>query len=114
MRIHHLNCISTCPLGSGAALRGRLACHCLLVETPKELVLIDTGFGLRDVGDPRGRLSKFFLFLLSPDFREEHTAIRQIQRLGYNPRDVRHITCSRTSISTMPADSTTSPTPLCT
>ena len=76
---------------SGAALRGRLACHCLLVETPRELVLVDTGFGLRDVADPRGRLSKFFLFLLSPEFREEHTAIRQIERLGYDPRDVRHI-----------------------
>ena len=46
---------------------------------------------MRDVADPYGRLSRFFLFLLSPDFREEHTAMRQIERLGYDARDVRHI-----------------------
>jgi glyoxylase-like metal-dependent hydrolase (beta-lactamase superfamily II) len=98
MRVHHLNCISTCPLGgklmdgfSSGSLRGRLACHCLLVEAGSQLVLIDTGFGLRDVADPFGRLSKFFLALVRPELREEMTAYRQIQRLGYDPRDVRHI-----------------------
>lgn len=77
--------------GRSTSLRGRLTCHCLLVETPGALVLVDTGFGLRDVADPRSRLSRFFLFLLKPEFREEMTAVRQIQRLGYDPRDVRHI-----------------------
>jgi glyoxylase-like metal-dependent hydrolase (beta-lactamase superfamily II) len=97
-RIHHLNCISTCPLGGAlmdgrslTSLRGRLACHCILVEADDGLVLLDTGFGLRDVADPWSRLSKFFLALLRPDFREEMTAYRQIQRLGFDPRDVRHI-----------------------
>ena len=98
MRVHYLNCVSTCPLGgalmdarSFRELRGRLTCTCLLVETPEALVLVDTGFGLRDVADPPGRLSKFFLFLLRPEFREEYTALRQVRRLGYDPRDVRHI-----------------------
>lgn len=99
MGIHHLNCISTCPLGgrlmdgcSPSVLeRGHLTCHCLLVETGDGLVLVDTGFGLRDVRDPRSRLSAFFLGLVSPDFREEMTAIRQIERMGFDPRDVRHI-----------------------
>lgn len=97
MRIHHLNCISTCPLGGmlmdgrSASLRGRLACHCILVETADCLVLVDTGFGLEDVRHPRDRLSGFFLTLLAPDFREEFTAIRQIQQLGFDPLDVRHI-----------------------
>lgn len=99
MRIHHLNCISTCPLGGrlmdgrtdGLLARGELACHCLLVETADTLVLIDTGLGLRDVRDPRRRLSRFFLALLSPDFREEMTAVRQVERLGFRPDDVRHI-----------------------
>jgi glyoxylase-like metal-dependent hydrolase (beta-lactamase superfamily II) len=98
MRIHHLNCISTCPLGgalmdgrSVAHLRGRLTCHCLLIETSDQLVLVDTGFGLRDVADPRSRLSKFFLALVRPELREEMTAIRQIERLGFQARDVRHI-----------------------
>lgn len=75
----------------GASLRGRLACHCLLVETPRSLVLVDTGYGLRDVACPRPRLSPFFLALLRPELREEMTAIRQIERLGFDPRDVRHI-----------------------
>lgn len=97
MRVHHLNCISTCPLGGALmdgrtrGLRGRLACHCLLLEAGSELVLIDTGLGLRDVANPFSRLSRFFLFLLDPDFREEMTAVRQIERLGFDPRDVRHI-----------------------
>lgn len=97
MRIHHLNCISSCPLGGALmdghshSLRGRLTCHCLLVECADQLVLIDTGYGLRDVANPPSRLSRFFLTLLAPDFREELTAIRQIERLGFDPADVRHI-----------------------
>ena len=99
MRVHHLNCISTCPAGGklmdgrtdSIVRRGELACHCLLVETADSLVLVDTGLGLRDVANPRSRLSGFFLAMLKPDFRDEMTAIRQVQRLGYDPRDVRHI-----------------------
>jgi glyoxylase-like metal-dependent hydrolase (beta-lactamase superfamily II) len=99
MRIHHLNCISSCPLGGrlmdNAAdcllCRARLSCHCLLVESDDGLVLVDTGFGLRDVRDPRSRLSAFFLALLSPDFREEATAVRQVEALGWRASDVRHI-----------------------
>lgn len=97
MRIQHLDCVSSCPLGGlvmdgeSKSLRGKLACHCLLVEDGKNLVLVDTGYGLRDVADPRSRLSPFFLALLAPELREEMTAIRQIERLGYHPRDVRHI-----------------------
>lgn len=98
-RAHHLNCISTCPLGgrlmdgrsASIVQRGLLTCHCLLLETDFGLVLIDTGFGIRDVHDPSSRLSKFFLGLVSPNFREELTAIRQIERLGLRPADVRHI-----------------------
>lgn len=100
MRIHHLNCISTCPLGGklmddrteSIIQRGHLACHCLLlVETDAGLVLIDTGLGMRDVLAPETRLSRFFLSLVSPDFREDMTAVRQIARLGFHPRDVQHI-----------------------
>jgi glyoxylase-like metal-dependent hydrolase (beta-lactamase superfamily II) len=100
MRVHHLNAISTCPLGGKLmdgrtrGLRGKLACHCLLVEARDQLVLVDTGLGLGDVADPRGRLSKIFLALLSPELREEMTAVRQIARLGFDPRDVRHIVVS--------------------
>ncbi len=99
MRVHHLNCISSCPLGGrlmdgvtpSVLRRGRLCCHCLLVESNAGLVLVDTGFGLNDVRDPKSRLSTFFLALLSPDFREEMTAVRQVQALGFKASDVRHI-----------------------
>jgi glyoxylase-like metal-dependent hydrolase (beta-lactamase superfamily II) len=97
VRIHHLNCISTCPIGGALmdgrtlGLRGRLTCHCLLLETESGLVLVDTGLGLLDVSMARKRLSRFFLFLVRPEFRAEMTAHRQIQRLGLRPEDVRHI-----------------------
>ena len=98
MRIHHLNCISSCPLGGwlmdgrsrSPLQRGRLCCHCLLLEGERGLTLVDTGFGLNDIRHP-DRLSRFFLTLLSPDFREEMTAVRQVERLGFKARDVRDI-----------------------
>lgn len=101
MRVHHLNCISGCPLGgfvmdgmSIESLRGRLTSHCLLVELDDGLVLIDTGYGLRDVANPRGRISSVFLALLRPELREEMTAVRQIERLGHTAADVQHIVLS--------------------
>jgi len=71
--------------------RGKLCCHCLLIEDSHGLTLVDTGFGLRDVAAPAQRLSTFFLRLLAPDFREEMTAVRQIERMGFSARDVRNI-----------------------
>ena len=77
--------------GQSKHLRGRLACHCLLVEAKDQLVLIDTGFGTRDVAQPRVRLSPFFRALVAPELREEMTAVRQIEGLGFDPNDVKHI-----------------------
>ena len=99
MRIHHLNCISTCPIGGrlvdgrthGLLGRGHLGCHCLLIETPNDLVLVDSGLGLRDVADPKGRLSRFFRFLVRPAYREQMTARRQVEALGFDADDVRNI-----------------------
>ncbi len=101
LRIHHLNCISSRPFGGsfvdGAThidLRARLTSHCLLIDTSDGLVLVDTGYGLRDVLSPESRLSPFFLELMRPEFDEEMTAIRQVQRLGFRAHDVRHIVLS--------------------
>jgi glyoxylase-like metal-dependent hydrolase (beta-lactamase superfamily II) len=79
---------------TAGSLRGRLVSHCLLIETNGSLVLVDTGYGLRDVWQPSARLSPFFLRLLRPDLREDMTAVRQIERLGYDAEDVRHIVLS--------------------
>lgn len=97
MRVHHLNCGTDCPLGgalidgSSPGLHARLVCHCLLLETEAGLVLVDTGYGLNDVRTPYPRLSRTFGSLLNVKFREQETAIRQIQALGFKPTDVRHI-----------------------
>lgn len=99
MKVHHLNCVSTCPRGGrwidgSNALpfeRARLASHCLLVETDRSLVLVDTGLGLRDVQAARDRLGSLYRHLLAPELREEMTAIRQLERMGFDPADVRHI-----------------------
>ncbi|MDZ7281028.1 MBL fold metallo-hydrolase [Sphingomonas sanguinis] len=102
MRIHHLNCGTDCPLG-GALFDGRsrgpigqLVCHCLLIETEANgLVLVDTGFGLRDVAHPHRRpeprIPLAWRAMLNIRLREQETAIRQIEALGYTARDVRHI-----------------------
>ena len=97
MRIHHLNCGADCPFG-GALMDGRsrgplghLVCHCLLIESEAGLVLVDTGYGLRDVHDPFPRLSRPFASLLNIRLREQETAIRQIEALGFSTSDVRHI-----------------------
>lgn len=98
MRIHHLNCGTMCPYGG--QLMGRpepglgpapLTCHCLLIESEQGLVLVDTGLGMRDITAPVPRLSRFFTALLRPRFDPEEAAVRQIERLGLSPADVRHI-----------------------
>lgn len=99
VKVHHLNCVSACPLGGrlmdGRApsiwQRGCLCCHCLLLETDAGLTLVDTGYGLQDVRHPERRLSSLFLWLMSPDLREEMTAAGQIERLGFSCNEVRHI-----------------------
>lgn len=97
MRIHHLNCGTCCPAGgrlfdgTSDAPLAHLVCHCLLIETNQGLVLVDTGYGTRDVARPRPRLAPFFLGLNNPQLREQETAVAQVRRLGFDPADVRHI-----------------------
>ncbi|MBD2244249.1 MBL fold metallo-hydrolase [Nostoc sp. FACHB-888] len=97
MRIHHLNCGCMCPIGGALfdgfsrGLTACLVCHCLLIETNQGLVLIDTGFGQRDIQAPLSRLSPFFMNLNRIKFEQKYTAVAAIERLGLNPRDVRHI-----------------------
>lgn len=101
MRIHHLNCGTDCPLGGALfdgrsrGLRGHLVCHCLAIETNEGLVLVDTGYGLKDVHHPHERpsprITRTMRGLLNIQLREEETAIRQIKALGIRAEDVRHI-----------------------
>ncbi len=86
-----------CPLGGALfdgfsrGLLSHLVCHCLLIETNQGLVLVDTGFGLRDVQSPYSRLSPFFVQFNNIQFERKYTAIEQIKQLGFSASDVRHI-----------------------
>jgi len=97
MKIHHLSCGTCCPVGGRLfdgttdSAFGHLVCHCLLIETDAGLVLVDTGFGTRDIADPYRRISPFFLNLCNVQLRPEETAVAQVRALGFDPADVRHI-----------------------
>lgn len=98
MIVHHLNCATQCVIGgclvSGTGSLFRrvpLVSHCLLVETNHGLVLVDTGLGLHDIENPRRRLGTRFMLLAKPQLEPEQTAVRQVERLGFSPLDVRHI-----------------------
>ncbi|MBK9034035.1 MAG: MBL fold metallo-hydrolase [Myxococcales bacterium] len=97
MRVHHLNCGTMCPLaggaiGSGTGLRrGLMVCHCLVVETPRDgLVLVDTGWGTSECRDP-SLLPGYFRRLTGPTLSLAETAVEQLPRLGFTAADVRHV-----------------------
>jgi glyoxylase-like metal-dependent hydrolase (beta-lactamase superfamily II) len=86
-----------CPVGGALfdgysrGLTACLVCHCLLIETDTNgLILVDTGFGQRDVQTPE-RLSRFFRVFNNIKFEYRLTALEQVRRLGFDAHDVRHI-----------------------
>jgi glyoxylase-like metal-dependent hydrolase (beta-lactamase superfamily II) len=99
LKVHHLACGTMCPFGGrlvggegGLLSTGHMVCHCLLIETPSSgLVLVDSGFGTREVRDPKGALGRMFLALTRPQLALADTAVEQVKRLGFAPSDVRHI-----------------------
>ncbi|MEG6546031.1 MBL fold metallo-hydrolase [Acinetobacter bereziniae] len=96
--IHHLHCGTMCPICAPIygqkGLHAKMVCHCLLVETDKGLVLIDTGFGTQDYLHPQTRLGRLFSKVSAIQFDFTLTAVAQIQQLGFQPSDVKHILVS--------------------
>ena len=98
MRVHHINCATMCPLAGGFVTgvgpklgRGLMVAHCLLIETAAHgLVLVDTGFGVKDAQSPNERLGRDSVIGLGAP-REHDCAIRHVERLGFKGTDVRHI-----------------------
>lgn len=88
-RVHRLHCGCL----RGLSMRGQPAtCRCLLVETPASgLVLVDTGLGTPDMEAPQRRLGWAFTLAARPRREPAATALRQVQALGYQAADVRHI-----------------------
>ncbi|MEW5733989.1 MAG: MBL fold metallo-hydrolase [Thermodesulfobacteriota bacterium] len=94
MKVHHLNCCTLRPRGLGSltpTLR-LMPCHCLLVETGDGLVLVDSGVGEADIDNPK-RLGPMH-YVLNLGKSKEETAVSHVRRLGFAPRDVKHVICT--------------------
>ena len=97
MKVHHVDCGTMCPWsaplvnGSGSwCERGKMVCHCLIVETSDGLALVDTGLGTRDIEDP-SRLGWGFRAATHPVLQRDQTALARVERLGFRAKDVRHV-----------------------
>lgn len=93
--VHHLNCATLCPIAGwlmGAkGWHGLMVCHCLLVETERDgLVLVDSGFGTRDLAGQTG-ISRMFKTIARPTLDPAEPAVAQVVALGFKPEDVRHV-----------------------
>jgi glyoxylase-like metal-dependent hydrolase (beta-lactamase superfamily II) len=99
LKIHHLDAATMCPLarswvnGDGSFFsRGLMVGHCLLIETERSgLVLVDTGFGTEDMATPGKRLGAAFSFLIGAGLGKTRPLKVQIEALGFQASDVRHI-----------------------
>jgi glyoxylase-like metal-dependent hydrolase (beta-lactamase superfamily II) len=98
MRVHHLNCGTMRPPGGrlldgrpGLLRRGEMVCHCLLLEMPTGLVLVETGVGSPASSRPDEWLGRAFCRLTKPTADLAESAVAQVAALGYRPEDVRHV-----------------------
>lgn len=77
--------------GTSRGLFAHLVCHCWLIETDRDgLILVDTGFGSGDVDNP-SRLAAFFRNFNNIKLKHSLTAVSHLKQLGFDPSDVRHI-----------------------
>lgn len=92
MKVHHLNCATLHPFGGRGdhLLPSRLVAHCLLVERPEGLLLVDTGLGTGDIADP-GRLGRPFRAMVGPVLAPSETALAQVTARGFDASDVSDI-----------------------
>ncbi|SDI30353.1 MBL fold metallo-hydrolase [Chryseobacterium jejuense] len=83
-RIHHLNCVRI-----AIPMNDDVIGHCLLIEEDDNLLLIDTGVGIKDVEHPNERIGNELIELAGFQFDMEVTAFHQIRKLGLNPTHVK-------------------------
>lgn len=70
---------------------GLLVAHCLLVELPTGLLLVDTGLSTADLAEPMRRLGRGFMMTARPKRDFLGTAEAQVRALGFKVADVRDI-----------------------
>ena len=95
-KIHHLNCGTMNPFG-GRLVDGfshgvwaRMVSHCWVVEGANELIIVDTGFGEKEITDPH-LLGSFLTGTFRPELTPANTLRQQLQKLGFSCSDVGHI-----------------------
>lgn len=88
--VHHLDCAPMAPLGSfgGRVSPPRMVAHCLLVEGPDTLTLVDTGAATTDLTTSRRRLGRGFMTMMRPALDAAQVAAGQVRSLGFEPADV--------------------------
>lgn len=88
-QIKHLNCATMHPRAPGGLTPDRMVAHCLLVEGPDGLTLVDAGFGTEDLA--KKRMGKAFIALMGAVLDPAEPAIAQVRALGYAAEDVTDI-----------------------
>lgn len=86
MTIHLLNCF-TCNSRIGNLKTGMV---CLLVETDKGLILLDTGLGTEDYKNPTW-MTRLFKVITDMPYDPNEAAVNRIRQIGYKPEDIKHI-----------------------
>ncbi|MCV9931926.1 MBL fold metallo-hydrolase [Flavobacterium sp. LS1R47] len=82
-KIYHLNCVKIV-----SPVNDNVCGHCLLIKEDDKLILIDTGIGLLDIQKPLERIGQDLINMVGYNFNENQTAIRQIEKLGLDPKKV--------------------------
>ncbi len=88
-QIRHLNCVTMSPRAPGGMTPARMVAHCLLVEGPSGLTLVDTGFGTADIAEKR--MGRAFITLMGASLDPAETAIAQVRAAGHTAEDVTDI-----------------------
>jgi glyoxylase-like metal-dependent hydrolase (beta-lactamase superfamily II) len=94
VKVHYLNCGTMYPRFAPifAPHLSRVPSLCMLIEAPRGLVLVDAGFGTRDMANLH-RLGLANL-LLNAQADPLIPALRQVERLGFKGSDVTDIICT--------------------
>lgn len=81
--LHHLNCVKIV-----SPVNDNVSGHCILIEEPQAMALIDTGIGLLDIQNPEERIGQQLIDMVGYHFDTEMTAIRQIEKMGLDPKKI--------------------------
>jgi glyoxylase-like metal-dependent hydrolase (beta-lactamase superfamily II) len=87
--VHHINC------GYLQRENGpKVGCHCTLIVSDQEVVLVDTGIGMHDIQRPLERIGTFLIEAAGFKFNVQDTALTQLVGFGLHPSDLSHCVVS--------------------